>query len=633
MISHSLNSSGSALMTTFCSTLTVLLLLSPPSQLNAEPVAAVMQQIDTSRLHIDGVLGKAIDAGVQGRLKHLCKDANSRPIRLFDRAVADKETDKNWQGEHAGKWLVAASRAAGRTGDPQLIKYLRDVADFLVSQQRPNGYLGTYAPSIRITAKSDVNIKSWDVWVNAYMMLGLVELNKHLPNEKYIDAAKKIGDLYIETFQKGGKSIAHAGYHHGMVGTGSIDAAMELYFATGDEKYLEFAKYCTRQMEYRKGLELISRSLKGCDVALIGNGKNYEMTRNFVGLAKLYRATGNHDYLQAVLNSWQNIKDHHLTLTGGPWGGIGGHLECFNVEFFFNPYGFNETCTTMVWTRLNSQLLMLTGRAEYAQQLEKTAYNAILGAQFPDGFGWCYYSHTNGKRIRTSPWACCSSSGAMELEELPPVIYTIKDNGIALNIYTRSAAQIQLPGAGAVTIEQKTDYPFDGNIEVTITPQKNADFPVFVRIPRWADKAGVSVNGRVVPEKPVPGKYLDISRNWSPGDTLKISFPMKLRLAEISNEYNEKGEYIDTTQRFVAILRGPLVYATNLPDTLEHPTGFRVPTSDLLPFISPAETPPGLQGPAYKLRLPGKDPLTLVPFYEVGARKEGIHRTTWLRVE
>jgi DUF1680 family protein len=593
----------------------------------------VMEPVDTSRLDVGGVLGEALEANVNGRLKQFIKDVNSPAIRLFDRAAAAKEMDKNWRGEHAGKWLHTAARAAHRTGDAELTASVQAVADYLVSQQEADGYLGTYAPSIRMTAESDINIKSWDIWVHAYLMLGLVEVNRYFPDERYIDCAKRIADLCIRTFQEGGRSIAHCSYHHGMVGTGTIDAAMELYAATGEKEYLDFAEYCAGQMEYRKGLELISRSLKGYDAALIGNGKNYEMIRNYVGLAKLAGVTGNSEYMQACLNGWGDIREHHLMPTGGPWGGIGVHPECFNVYFCFSPYGFNETCTTMVWTRLTGELLKSSGRAEYAEMLERVAYNAILGAQFPDGLGWCYHSHVNGKRSRTGEWACCSSSGAMALEQLPPVIYTTTEKGIAVNIYTPSRVTVDVPEVGPVTIEQQTKYPFDGDIEITVSCANNSRFDLLLRGFSWADGVSVVVNDKEAAAAKGTGGYMVVSGDWMNGDRVRVSVGMGPRLIRVWNAYNEKGWYMDGTSGYAALMRGPLVYAAEHADTLEAPDPIFVPKSISAGDFTSSAASSGLKGPTYSLAALGREPIIFVPFYEAGGRSNDICRVTWLQLK
>jgi DUF1680 family protein len=99
------------------------------------------------------------------------------------------------------------------------------------------------------------------------------------------------------------------------------------------------------------------------------------------------------------------VRDHHLTLGGGPWGGVAHRSrEVFNPAAVFDPHGYVETCSTMAWIQLNRELLAILGEAQFAQEIERSAYNDLIGAQAPDGEDWCYYSFPNGRRVHTTYW-------------------------------------------------------------------------------------------------------------------------------------------------------------------------------------------------------------------------------------
>ncbi len=596
-------------------------------QNNIQPSTAEM--ITYPRLNnitVQGLMGEALSSSKEGRLKHFIKDKNSKPIAIFSFEARKSKTKSGWKGEHAGKWLYAASKAAYRSSDKTLKQNIQDVAAYLISTQEEDGYLGTNAPSIRMTTDSSLNIKSWDVWIHTYMISGLLEANAYFPNDKYVHTAKKIGDLMIKTFMEDGKSLAHNSFHHGMVGTGSLDAFVELYNTTNNEKYLDFAQYCVDQMKYRKGLDLVNRSLKGYDLANIGNGKIYEMLRNYVGLAKLYQVTNNKDYLEACIHAWHNIKAKHLTPTGGPWGGVEQHKECFNLGYMFSPYGLVETCSTMDWIRLNKQLFKITGEAKYVEEIEKSAYNALLGAKFPDGHGWIYYSYTNGQRQKTSKWACCSSSGTVALEELPPLICTKKNKGIAINLYTPSQVMMQLNEAGNTTITQESKYPFCGKIKISIKTSHPGTFPVYIRIPEWTDDQDISIDGKALESSINPGSYLKISREWHQ-QTINIHYHMKIRTLKQTNEYNHKGWYIDSTQQFISFMRGPLVYAAAIKDTRDEPSKYCIKDPNPVQFIKKKDNNKGTN--TLILNMPGEKKQTLWPYYLAGNREDGTYCKTW----
>jgi hypothetical protein len=466
------------------------------------------------------------------------------------------------------------------------------------------------------------------------MVLGLLEVHKYFPNEKYFGAAKKIGELLLETLGDGKADITNYGTRKGMSATIVLEPIIELYKVTTDQRYLDFAELIIRKIEAKEGFRVISASLKKTDAENIGDGKAYQLIWNLAAIAKLYQLTDNSDYLKAVENGWQNIVDFHLTESGGPWGGIGKHLECFNKKGYWSPYGFVETCSIMAWMQLNREMLRITGQAKYAQEIEKSAYNALPGAQFPNGTDWCYHSFSNGSRHIAHVNDCCPSSGALALEELPQLIYSERENGIACNLYTASEASVSLPGTGRVRIVQKTDYPFDGNVQITLSPEKQSEFPLFIRIPDWASSAGIKINGQPFDSgKLIPGAYFIISRPWMKNDKIEIDFPVELKVLQ-NQEYTnapQGGKSIYSTEWF-CLTRGPLVYSCNgLINGKDREKTFFLPEKNREASFVPVTTPAGFHGPAYELQLPGQEPQVFLPYYEAGGRDPGSWRLTWIQ--
>lgn len=121
----------------------------------------------------------------------------------------------------------------------------------------------------------------------------------------------------------------------------------------------------------------------------------------------------------------------------------------------------------------------------------------MLGAQFPDGLSWVYHSHLNGLRERCSVDACCSSSGRPALEELSGSIYAAKENDIAINIFAESSVELSLTEGGIVSVQQLADYPFSGKIKVLLKTDSRNPFPLYLRIPGWAESYEIKINGKV----------------------------------------------------------------------------------------------------------------------------------------
>lgn len=591
--------------------------------------------IAPSAVSVRGILGQAISGSENGRLLALPNWNNGALIHVFSEEIRNKNDRNDWYGEHGGKWLYSTALAVNRGNNKELKSLLFKTADYLVTQQGQDGYLGTYSPDRRITNKNaTTHNTSWDAWNLSYMVLGLLEVNKYFPNEKYLHAAKKIGNLFLETFGDGKGNITDYGTRKGMSATIILEPAVELYKVTGDQRYLDFAEWVIRKIEEKEGFRIISESLKKTDGENIGDGKAYQLIWNLTAIAKLYEVTANSDYLKAVENTWKNVADFHLTEGGGPWGGIGKHLECFNKKGYWSPYGFVETCSTMQWMQLNQVMLKLTGEAKYAQEIEKSAYNALLGAHFQGGMDWSYHSFSNGCGHVAHFNDCCPSSGAMALEELSQLIYSKKDKGIACNLYTESEASISLSEVGLVLIAQHTNYPFDGDIKITLSPEQPREFPFFVRIPDWASYAEIKINGKLMyTGEMIPGEYFKVLRVWEKGDKIDIHLSVELKVSRKLEFTNapQGGKAIHQVEWF-SLAKGPLVYAVKgLINGQDREKTYVLPEMDTEASFVPVAVPSGFHGPAYELKLPGQVPLLFLPYYEAGGKVSGAWRLTWIQ--
>ena len=603
---------------------------------------------DFPRVHLQGLLGDALAANHSGRLSHFIVDETSPAIEIFDPARAAKNDEGDWYGEHAGKWLYAAAKSAARTRDPQLIEHLHRVAGYLAGVQGEDGYLGTYAPDRRFMRKQPPkpgtwdgapSVRTWDIWTHSYLVLGLLEAHRHFPKPGYLRAARKIGDLCWRTLTEGGIDICELGNHHGMSATVLMDAAAELYFATDTPRYLELAQLVLRQADANPDLALLKRALAGVDASEIATGKAYQLAWNLVGLAKLHKATGDESYRMAVDNLWRSIRSQHLTLGGGPWGGVAHRSrEVFNPAGVFSPHGYVETCSLLAWIQLNRELLFITGEARYAEEIERTAYNDLLGAMAPDGEDWCYYSFPNGRRVHTTYWRCCKSSGAMAVEELPAIAYTQSAEGdVSVNLLGPGEAEFDHPRAGGLRLRQITRYPFEGGIVLQVTPERNARFALSIRIPQWAEGATILVNGRIHSGSTMPGSYAVLEREWRAGDEIRLDLPMPA-VAHRQVQQNTQESFAPDGSpvrqqvmhyEYLAVTRGPLVYASDLVDGYKTSETLRLSAAPVDQWLQVAPQDEG-EGPAIHLHSDGRAPLTLFPYYRAGGRVDGVWRLTWM---
>ncbi|MBR1575452.1 MAG: glycoside hydrolase family 127 protein [Bacteroidales bacterium] len=525
---------------------------------------------------VGGLLGHAVDAGYNGRLFHYINSPQSEAIALFSPEVV-RQGKGGWRGEHAGKWMYAASRAYERTGDGQLRANLVSVADYLVSLQEEDGYLGCYREDKRFyhRPEPEAMVVDWDTWIIAYLIKGFAETTVATGDPKYADCALRLAEFLHWTVFDQGIKIAQTGMHSGMAGCGMLDPLCDLYRLRPEPKVRALIDECIKEMDETPCLQLISLLGRDYDVSLIGNGKIYEMNRCLTGLAKAYQLFGDERLLKACLNGWESIRSAHLTTLGGPWGGINCCYELFNRPAEWAPYEITETCSFMEWMHFTWEMLRITGEGKYASELEKTSYNALMAARAEDGDRWIYYVRTNGEFGPGADWSCCWSSGMTALEDVPVYMYETRKAGVFVNIISESAVSLPVKG-GTVTLEQTSDYAHTGVAEFVIGEgpgtgaMPKGAWTLAVHQPEWASSYAVKVNGKAVKAVLKDG-YITVRRAWKAGDRVTLEFPYEIRTLERSWEYSNAGSrehnfsnwYNGFTKHYVTFCAGPLVFATD----------------------------------------------------------------------
>ena len=263
------------------------------------------------------------------------------------------------------------------------------------------------------------SVRTWDIWTHSYLILGLLEVHRHFREPRYLDAARRIGDLCSHTLAEGGIDITELGNHHGMSATVLMDPAVELYFATGDRVTSSWRNACWRRPT-ATAAGLLTRALAGADASEIATGKAYQLIWNLVGIAKLHRATG--DPLSR--GGRARVAQHPRPSPHARRRAVGRRRRIARAKCSIRPAcSVRRAMSRPVrpWPGSNSTASCSRSPAmrAHTEEIERTAYNDLLGAQAPDGEDWCYYVFPNGRRVHTTYWRCCKSSGAMALEELP----------------------------------------------------------------------------------------------------------------------------------------------------------------------------------------------------------------------
>jgi DUF1680 family protein len=205
----------------------------------------------------------------------------------------------------------------------------------------------------------------------------------------------------------------------------------------------------------------------------------------------------------------------------------------------------------MTWMKLCFNLLRVTGNPDYADEIEKSAYNALLASMKYDGSMIAKYSPMGGIRHEGEEQCgmhinCCNANGPRAFMMLPRFAIMNGSDGIYINIYCKGEAIIPYNSKNKVIITQTTDYPVSDKIEIAINPDKPGTFTIALRIPAWSRNTTLTINGQGVTDV-TPGSYEKITRTWNKGDKIELKLDMHGRLLTMAGHQ--------------AIVRGPVVLA------------------------------------------------------------------------
>lgn len=503
-----------------------------------------------NKIKIDGYIGSKMDACIQNGILATDENYLVEPFR-------HRNEKSQWQSEFWGKWFTAAADAYQYTRDAKLLAKLQNAVNGLLSTQTPDGYIGNYAPEYRL--------QQWDIWGMKYCLLGLLDYYEITKDARTLNAMKKLADYVMKATAEKNIPYHQFGNYKGMAASSILEPIVKLYNITRQKSYLQFAQKIVASWSDPGASDLIGNALKNIAVGKRSpipaiwygpdNGqKAYEMMSCYEGLLELYRITGNKQYLQAVQMAAENILKTEIYITGSGasmecWFG-GAHTQSTPVKHTM------EACVTVTWMKFCLQLLRITGDAKWANEIEKSYYNALLGTMTPDGATWSKYIGIKGKRYMGEEQCgmttnCCIANGPRGIMLAPKEAVMTGNNEIAINFYTPLTATVDLNKNQKINIKVITSYPKDGNIDINIAPKKAGTFNLKLRIPDWAENYTIEVNGQKQ-NYSVANGYAAVKRLWKAGDIVNVNFHYGLRQFKL-----------DGDAYHYALLYGPLVLASD----------------------------------------------------------------------
>ena len=495
-------------------------------------------------------LGNRIDSVLLNSIKAQDLEHLIEPFR-------HRNEDRWWQTEFWGKWMLGATKAYEYSGDEELYEMIKSSTYKIMDTQTPDGYIGNYAPAHRL--------EYWDIWGRKYTMLGMLYFYDLSKDKKVLKSAQRIADHLIRELEATNTNIVITGNFRGMPSSSVLEPIVLLYERTGKERYLNFAKEIVAQWESTDGPQLISKALEEVPVSerftafdnwwSWENGqKAYEMMSCYDGLLKLYQVTGESDYLEAVKKTVANIIEEEINIVGS-----GASYECWyhGADHQTFPTGHTmEVCVTMYWMKLCYELYRFTGDPALVEEMEKTAYNNLLGSMTPAGDRFCKYSSLQGFRDLDGFQCdmqinCCMANGPRGMTLLPDLAVMRKDDYYVFNLFNAGMAQVKTNDGGSTSFDIITDYPKTGNVAIEVQSEGLGEKEMLLRIPAWSINTAIKVNSKSVEEAVEPGQYFALNRNWEKGDRIQIFFDMNDRWVKHKTQFGS----------FLALKHGPIVLA------------------------------------------------------------------------
>jgi DUF1680 family protein len=476
------------------------------------------------------------------------------------------------------KWMEGAATALESSDDPELRRLLESVIDAVAAAQQPDGYVNTFFVN-ELSGQRFRNLRDeHELYCAGHMFQAAIAHYRATGSARFLEVAIRFADYLTRTFGPG--KIEQPDGHP------EVEMALvELYRVTGRREYLDLAAFFLKRQAFGKAGQI--------------SGHAVRFAYLMAGLADLYAETGDREARQALLELWEDVASGRVYITGGLGARYAGEAIGERYELP-NEGAYSETCAAIANAMWNFRMLGVTGDARYADMMERALYNNVLAGVSLDTTHWFYVNPLACFRDhQRQPWfgcTCCPTNMVRTLAAIPGYLYGRSSEGIWVHLYDTSRLSWALVDGTKVTVRQKTGYPWDGRVELTLDPAEESTFSLFLRVPGWCQAASVTVNGQPFEGRLRDG-YLEIRRRWKAGDRVGLELQMPVQLVEADPR-------VRCNLGSVAVQRGPLVFCA---ESVDNP-GVNLRDLELKarPSLRAAFRPDLLQG-VLTLRAKGRD--------------------------
>ncbi|SDO18340.1 glycoside hydrolase family 127 protein [Alkalicoccus daliensis] len=518
----------------------------------------------------------------------------SHAIRNFKIAAGMEKGEFHgmvFQDSDVAKWLEAVGYLLAREEDAELEQRADEVIEIISNAQREDGYLNTYF-ILKEPGREWTNLcECHELYCAGHMIEAGAAYYQATGKTKLLQVAVKFADHIYEVFGP------EEGQTQGYDGHQEIELALvKLYEVTLDEKYLQLSRFFLLERGKQPHFYDIEAEKRNGSHHFPGKmmieDKSYSQAHALVTEQKeaaghavrfAYMCTGmahvadkykDEKLLAACRRLWRNVVDRQMYITGAV--GSQSYGESFTIDYDLpNDTAYAETCASIGLIFFANRMLQIEPDREYADVLERALYNTVLAGMSMDGKEFFYvnplevepqaaeesrrYDHVAPVRQGWLTCACCPPNVARLIASLGQYIYTVMEETIYTHLYISSDAKITLNNK-EVLLSQQTNYPWDGNVEITVTPEAEAVFALALRVPAWSEEVELFINDQAQ-ALPMPEEsgYILLSRKWKPGDKIRLQLSLPIMLMQAHPRVRHAAGK-------TAVQRGPVVYCLEEAD-------------------------------------------------------------------
>ncbi|MFL0682336.1 MAG: glycoside hydrolase family 127 protein [Algoriphagus aquaeductus] len=509
-------------------------------------------------------------------------EINTGRIRNFEKAGRKQGEDHKgiyYDDSDVYKALEAIAYSLQNIPDAALEQKADEWIAKIASAQEPDGYINTFY-SLTGLDKRWQDMEKHEDYCAGHLMEAGVAYFQATGKRLLLDVAIRMADHIDTQFRQANKPWVS--------GHEEIELALvKLYKVTKEDRYLQLADWFLDQRGrgYGKGAiwdkpewgpKYAQDDVPVKDQKEI-TGHAVRAMYLYTGAADVAATKNDPGYMKAMKTVWEDVVYRNMYVTGGI--GSSGSNEGFSVDYDLpNENAYSETCASVGMVFWNQRMNLLEGQSQYIDVLERSLYNAALDGLSLTGDRFFYGNPlaSSGQHFRKE-WfgtACCPSNISRLVASVGDYIYAKNESGIWVNLFIANQTEFDLSGE-KVRVEMKTNFPWDGKVELEVNPTTDKRFTVNIRIPGWIE------------ENPVPGKlynflqkeetnftllingekatfrqengYAVLDRAWKKGDRITYELPLEIR------QLQSRPEVLANSDR-IAIQRGPLVYCVEGAD-------------------------------------------------------------------